>query len=64
MSTTMYFVWRNKKNISIFWLKKKKAPYLELCSAIIIKTTTFRQKKQKEVLTLVMLNKLRCHIHF
>ena len=25
------FSWRNKENISIFLLKKKKAPYLEVC---------------------------------
>ena len=36
MSTTTYFLWRNKKNFNTFWLKK--ASYLELCSTFNIKT--------------------------
>ena len=38
MSTTIYFLWRNKKNINPFWLKKKKQ-HLELCATFKIKTT-------------------------
>ena len=37
MSTQIYFLWRNKKNISMFWLKK--ALCVELCSTVDIKTT-------------------------
>ena len=40
MSTTTYFLWRNKKNIITFWLKK--AYFLELCSTFNIKTAPLR----------------------
>ena len=60
------FLWRNKKTISTIWLKKKKKkkkqqqkkpqPYLERCNN--------KQNSSNVVLTLVMLNKLRCHTHF
>ena len=35
MSTTSYFLWRNKKNISTSLVEKT---YLELCSTFSIKT--------------------------
>ena len=38
------FLWKNKKNINNFWLKKKKAPYLEICSSEYPQCTLFSVK--------------------
>ena len=54
ISPWKHMLWKNKKNITILW---EKEPYLDLWKV--------RNKKGfSGYLTLIMLNKLRCHAHF
>ena len=50
---------KQKKRITC-WLER--VPYLELCSCIVYYLTFLTLFVT--LLTLVMLNKLRCHVHF
>ena len=60
MSTSNMFLWRNMKNINTFGLKKKKAPYQELCNSInMIRAVLFIYKRIKQIR-----NGIMCFISF